>query len=390
MKRICPYCNAMVPAGAMYCNVCHQAIPAHSAPVSGGALTAQGGGSAATAYLQAQDGRSFPLTGRVTRIGRDTASDVALADGQVSGRHAEVEHDASGYVLRDLGSTNGTYVNGQRIANDCRLSGGEQILVGNSWLTFYLGTPSSSGVGQLAKTQAASLSSLQSAPSHVSSLQMPQPQSSQVSQWQAQQISSTPQSPPQPSKGLWGSLTGPRVVGRVPFEPKEAQEQPPTDFSRLMVMFVVMMMFMTAIAAFIATIMAVAIVLICLGAGALLFIVPFLFMPLQQLFGGLMGWLKDQKPVTVIRFRVDDDFTGRPVEVVLRRKMGEGGGVYQNDRVQIWGSLRGGTLYASTVRVEDSGAKIRARKPWPLWIGLLALAGIAAQAYYLFTLVQGP
>ncbi len=111
-------------------------------------------------------------------------------------------------------------------------------------------------------------------------------------------------------------------------------------------------------------------------------------MPLQKLFGSLMGWLKEQKPVIVIRFRVEDDLTGRPVEVVLRRKMGEGGGVYQNDRVQIWGSLRGGTLYASKARIESSGAKIRAQKPWPLWIGFLALAGIAGQVYYLITLVQ--
>lgn len=49
------------------------------------------------------------------RIGRDPLSDVVLADPRVSWQHAVVEDTGSGWVLQDAGSTNGTYIEGQRV-----------------------------------------------------------------------------------------------------------------------------------------------------------------------------------------------------------------------------------------------------------------------------------
>ena len=62
-------------------------------------------------------------TNRVTVIGRSSECDITLADPNVSRRHAEVRRIGDGYSLVDLGSTNGTEVNGQRIQETALMNG---------------------------------------------------------------------------------------------------------------------------------------------------------------------------------------------------------------------------------------------------------------------------
>lgn len=57
-------------------------------------------------------GVEIVLTGPMT-VGRDIANGIVLADASVSGRHASIERDARGWWVRDLGSTNGTFVDGR-------------------------------------------------------------------------------------------------------------------------------------------------------------------------------------------------------------------------------------------------------------------------------------
>jgi transcriptional regulator with GAF, ATPase, and Fis domain len=71
----------------------------------------------------------------VIRIGARRGNDVQLTDAKVSGLHCEIRLDERGYRLRDLDSTNGTYVGGLRI-NDIYIQPGTQISIGGSRLRF--------------------------------------------------------------------------------------------------------------------------------------------------------------------------------------------------------------------------------------------------------------
>src|SRR6185436_8025336 len=71
-------------------------------------------------------------------MGRDPEVELPLRDGSASRRHCQVERDdANGsYILRDLGSTNGTHVNGKRVDGTWQLSEGDKIFLGSSIVKF--------------------------------------------------------------------------------------------------------------------------------------------------------------------------------------------------------------------------------------------------------------
>ena len=87
-----------------------------------------------------QAGQAFPLKDTVTRLGRHPDSEIMLDDITVSRRHAEVERTADGYVVRDAGSLNGTYVNQERV-DEAPLRNSDELQVGKFRLVFFeLGT----------------------------------------------------------------------------------------------------------------------------------------------------------------------------------------------------------------------------------------------------------
>ena len=83
-------------------------------------------------------GSRFLLDRAVTSAGRHPDSDIFLDDVTVSRRHAEVTLDGRQYVLSDVGSLNGTYVDGERIESEV-LREGAQIQVGKFRLVFVIG-----------------------------------------------------------------------------------------------------------------------------------------------------------------------------------------------------------------------------------------------------------
>jgi pSer/pThr/pTyr-binding forkhead associated (FHA) protein len=77
----------------------------------------------------ANAGSKFALDQRVTRIGRHPNSDIFLDDVTVSREHAEVTATAEGITIRDVGSLNGTYLNGL-LVEEARLSEGDSVQIG--------------------------------------------------------------------------------------------------------------------------------------------------------------------------------------------------------------------------------------------------------------------
>jgi pSer/pThr/pTyr-binding forkhead associated (FHA) protein len=75
-------------------------------------------------------GAAFTLEGDQLTIGRDSANEIVINDAEVSRRHARLTFQGGKYVLEDLGSTNGTFVNGQRLAGPRVLKAGEVISFG--------------------------------------------------------------------------------------------------------------------------------------------------------------------------------------------------------------------------------------------------------------------
>ena len=89
-----------------------------------------------TAVSGAQAGRQIPLTDAPCSFGRNPDNTVVIAGARASRRHAEIRREGDGFVLYDLGSANGTLVNGQRIAAPHRLRNGDVIEIGDETFRF--------------------------------------------------------------------------------------------------------------------------------------------------------------------------------------------------------------------------------------------------------------
>ncbi len=72
----------------------------------------------------------------VLTVGRSEENSLCLRDRFVSSRHAVIQQANSRYRIRDEGSTNGTFVNGQRIAGDVTLKSGDRVEIGASTFEF--------------------------------------------------------------------------------------------------------------------------------------------------------------------------------------------------------------------------------------------------------------
>ncbi len=77
-------------------------------------------------------GQIYPLLMTVITLGRDPMSDIVLPDPEVSRQHARLTLTDDGYQLQDLGSTNGTFVDGIRLGSEpILLQHGQEILLGS-------------------------------------------------------------------------------------------------------------------------------------------------------------------------------------------------------------------------------------------------------------------
>ena len=123
------------------------AEPPASAPVArdarGGATSTAPAGPPPTLFATFEvlntgvlQGTRFRIERPVAQVGRGAHNDVRLADDSVSGAHATLTRRANGWVVLDLGSTNGTYVDGERITGERRLDGSCELRFGNVKVLF--------------------------------------------------------------------------------------------------------------------------------------------------------------------------------------------------------------------------------------------------------------
>jgi pSer/pThr/pTyr-binding forkhead associated (FHA) protein len=77
-------------------------------------------------------GKVFELNKEIATIGREASADIVIADPEVSRAHARLVSKPGGVIIEDLGSTNGTFVNKQRITAPRAISAGDEITLGES------------------------------------------------------------------------------------------------------------------------------------------------------------------------------------------------------------------------------------------------------------------
>ena len=94
---------------------------------------------------------TFPIRPGLAYVGRSTLNEIVLNDSTISQRHASIEYSRTGVLLKDLGSTNGTYVAGQPV-NERWLSVQDSVQFGGVHCSF---------IGGLKKASTLVISTLQ-------------------------------------------------------------------------------------------------------------------------------------------------------------------------------------------------------------------------------------
>lgn len=100
-------------------------------------------------------GAAFILEGDQLNIGRDSTNEITINDAEVSRRHARLTFQGGKYVLEDLGSTNGTFVNGQRLAGPRVLKAGEVVSFGEQIVLVFEVTTNDPGATMVSPRAAA-------------------------------------------------------------------------------------------------------------------------------------------------------------------------------------------------------------------------------------------
>ena len=80
--------------------------------------------------------RTFELSEKLTTIGRMPACTIQIDDKVASRKHCVIKQEPDSFLLIDMGSANGTQVNGERVKKEQRLTHSDRIQIGNTVLVF--------------------------------------------------------------------------------------------------------------------------------------------------------------------------------------------------------------------------------------------------------------
>ena len=154
----CSSCGNELESGARFCSQCGTPVAESSAeetstivaqkavesdeaaheasPVDDATVAALRAGTAILVVQTGPDsGGRYLLDTEAVTAGRHADSDIFLDDITVSRRHAEFVRTPAGYVVRDVGSLNGTYLNRERI-EESELTNGDEVQIGKFKLVF--------------------------------------------------------------------------------------------------------------------------------------------------------------------------------------------------------------------------------------------------------------
>lgn len=144
----CPSCDHLNEANANYCSRCGSPMGTVEAEATATfspievekeeeahLLELQPGEACLIVRRGPAAGTKFTLDRDLVTVGRHPQSDIFLNDITVSRRHAELRRDAAAYMVSDLGSLNGTYVNRERV-DTSPLSSGDELQIGKFRLLF--------------------------------------------------------------------------------------------------------------------------------------------------------------------------------------------------------------------------------------------------------------
>jgi pSer/pThr/pTyr-binding forkhead associated (FHA) protein len=155
-----------------------------------------------------QPNQVYELNKDIVTVGRDITNDITINDPEVSRHHMRFTRGAGGFTLEDLGSTNGTFVNGQRLTGAKPLSNGDMIGLGETVTLGYemaRGVPAPSMGSEMPPTAANPTArqqqqqpSQQPTPAAPSGGPMQQPSSYGYGQQTGQPAPYNPQPPPTP------------------------------------------------------------------------------------------------------------------------------------------------------------------------------------------------
>ena len=143
---VCPVCSSVNAAGANFCSACGNELPeaddsaTGTYPVLGVDVPDAGEVGQLVVTRGPTAGSRYALDEDVVTIGRHPDSTIFLDDVTVSRRHSEIIARDSGYLLSDVGSLNGTYLNGVRI-EQAAMAEGDQIQIGKYKMVFVVGAP---------------------------------------------------------------------------------------------------------------------------------------------------------------------------------------------------------------------------------------------------------
>jgi pSer/pThr/pTyr-binding forkhead associated (FHA) protein len=169
-----------------------------------------------------QPNQTYDLNKDIITLGRDITNDIVINDPEVSRHHMRLTRGAGGFTIEDLGSTNGTFINGQRITGAKPLNNGDMIGLGETVTLGYEMVRNIPGMGAAPAAPMAPQPQAQPMPQHPVSPYAPpaepaRPPVQAMPQAQPVQAQPAPQQQQAPSSYGYGA------------QPLQGQQAPPSN-----------------------------------------------------------------------------------------------------------------------------------------------------------------